>query len=114
MTAVQKFKWFYKYFKNSIYGGRTSEKSLGWVIRDEDERDRFLDTFYDRCPYLAGFGESPTGKYYLLKNNWEAVRHIINCVYLGKQQPTKLPKYIWRTIRDICHIKKTREWYMNQ
>ena len=34
MTAVQKFKWFYKYFKNGIYGGRTSEKSIGWVIKD--------------------------------------------------------------------------------
>ena len=114
MTAVQKFKWFYKYFKNSIYGGRTSEKSIGWVIKDEDERDRFLKTFYNRCPYLAGFGESPTGKYYLLKNKWEGVRHIINCVSLGRQRPTKFPKYIWWAIRDIYHIKERRKWYMNR
>lgn len=114
MTAVQKFRWFYKYFKESIYGGRISEKSMSLIIKDEDERNRFLETFYNRCPYLVGFGESPTGKYYLLKNQWELVRCILDCVYLGKKQPTKLPKYIWWTIKDICHIKESREWYMNR
>lgn len=114
MTAVQKFRWFYKYFKSSIYGGRTSEKSMSWIIKDEDERNEFLNTFYDRCPCLPNCGESPTVKYYLLKSQWEVVRHILDCVSVCKKQPTKFPKYIWWTIRNIRHIKEDRKYYMNR
>lgn len=112
---MKKLRFFFKYYgSNRIIGGRVSEKSLSYIIKDKDERNEFLSTFFEWCPPMPWLGESEDyDMHYLLKPKWEILRYTYNFISIARAKPLKFFKYFRWWIGDLMSIKKDQEYYMN-
>lgn len=115
MNIFKKLIWFNKYFGGyNTMGGRTYDSSIKYVIKDPEERKTFLETFYVECPPLTFLKERDNQKYYLLRNHWQVVHHLITLKKLFHFKTLlSFPKYTWLTIKEIYNIPAEAEWYMN-